>query len=1036
MNPDLDYVSEESLILDNSSINASDNNKPALTWLPKPPHLSKNRAVSVDGGVFVSEWDTTKTSPGSSNSTTITLPLENSGEYDFVVLWGDGTRSTVTEWNSTNTTHTYDSEGVYELIILGKIKGFRFNDQGDKYKLANITRWGSLRLGNKGSYFKGAVNLETISGNVDLTGTTNLREMFSDAIKLKQVGSNWDTSRVTDMSSMFRSASSFNDNIGSWDVSNVTSMSSMFRSASGFNQNIGSWDVSNVTSMNSMFRSASSFNQNIGSWDVSNVTSMNSMFRSASSFNGNIGSWDVSNVTDMNSMFRSASSFNQPIGSWDTGLVTELVSMFSDATNFNQDLDGWDTSMVTDMSDMFSDATNFNGNIGSWDTSMVSDMSRMFSDATNFNQPIGGWDVSNVLDMNSMFRDTAKFDQDIGMWNVINVSNMNSMFEEAGDFNQDLSGWRVCLITQHDDFDSETPLWSPFFKPKWDVPCVVRVDSSSPDGEYTLNDLIYVSVIFNEKVSLIGSPKLALKFDPPDRASPPVIKYADYNNGSGTKNITFHYWVGALDSTPDLDYENASALKGTLFVPGTSKSVVLTLPPYKRGSLSDVKDISISSIYKDFKIFSSVWDTTKTSVGSSNSNQIKLPLQENGEYNFTVLWGDNSISRITEWNSTNTTHTYDTEGVKLISIIGKINGFSFNGTGDRNKLASISSFGDLRLDNNGNYFKGASNLVSVASDLNLEGVYNLSGTFSGATSFRSEQSDWDDISNWDVLNVKDVSYMFQNASSFNQDLSNWRACLISHTTGFDLGASSWEENNKPRFDVPCIINVSTTTPDGFYIREFGTQISIPINVTFNEPVNVTGTPKIKLNFEFYDKSTFSTPLIYAEYKRGSGTKNLTFEWSNYNGVFATYTSHLDYENEKALSLEDGSITHNNTNVSLNLPVRNSLSKTSNISIGRLFTSTWDTRKTGPGHSNSRTIKIPNSAVSLTIHWGDGRYSNSGGSGSDIFSHTYENEGVYQINALGNVEGFGFNNGGDRNKLISIEKWDHLGTNKWKSVLRC
>jgi len=366
-----------------------------LTYIESPPNS------------FNSVWKTDN--PGTSSTNQITLPLESSGTYNFIVDWGDGqSRETITSY--TNATHTYTQPGTYEVRISGTITGFRFNNSGDRQKLLEIKQWGPLRLGNNGSYFYGCNNLTiTATDNLDTTGTTDMYFAFSGCSSLTTVPSmnDWDTSNVTNMSSMFSSASSFNQPIGSWDTSKVTSMAYMFISASAFNQPIGSWNTSNVTNMTNMFDSASSFNQPIGSWNTSNVTNMTNMFDSASSFNQPIGSWNTSNVTNMAQMFTSASSFNQPIGSWDTLKVTDMNNMFNSASSFNQP-------------------------IGSWDTSKVTNMYQMFRSASSFNQPIGSWDVSNVTSMGSMFNgvtlSTANYDSLLIGWNNLPSLKTNVSF--------------------------------------------------------------------------------------------------------------------------------------------------------------------------------------------------------------------------------------------------------------------------------------------------------------------------------------------------------------------------------------------------------------------------------------------------------------------------------------------------------------------------------------------------------------------------------------------------------------------------------
>ena len=57
------------------------------------------------------------------------------------------------------------------------------------------------------------------------------------------------------------------------------------------------------------------------------------------------------------------------------------------------------------------------------------------------------------------------------------------------------------------------------------------------------------------------------------------------------------------------------------------------------------------------KVFLSEWNTSQTSSSSSSSNQVKLPLEPSGEYNFTVFWGDGTSDFITSWNQTETPST-------------------------------------------------------------------------------------------------------------------------------------------------------------------------------------------------------------------------------------------------------------------------------------------------------------------------------------------------------------------------------------------
>ncbi len=82
--------------------------------------------TTISARDFVSYWDTTQTSDGSSASDSVTLPI--TGTYN--VNWGDGTS------NTSVASHTYSSEGAYRIVI-SNMSGttFRFNNVGDRLKI-------------------------------------------------------------------------------------------------------------------------------------------------------------------------------------------------------------------------------------------------------------------------------------------------------------------------------------------------------------------------------------------------------------------------------------------------------------------------------------------------------------------------------------------------------------------------------------------------------------------------------------------------------------------------------------------------------------------------------------------------------------------------------------------------------------------------------------------------------------------------------------------------------------------------------------
>jgi surface protein len=390
--------------------------------------------IPWDGNEFISIWKTDN--PGTSTSTQVTLPLVNTGTYNMLVDWGDGTQDTITVWNQAERTHTYATAGTYTITIKGVCRGFQFAFGGDRRKLLDISQYGILNLSTD-SAFWGCTNFNATATDAPIISTTSFNRMFESCVN-------------------------FNGNVGNWNTSNVTSMQQTFQGASIFNQYIGNWNTSNVTNMTWMFGEAREFDQNIGGWDVSNVTTMNAanagmFFGINMKFNNGgsplINNWNISKIINLSQMFRGCFRFNQPIGNWNTSNVTNMGEMFSGCTLFNQDLGDWDVSKVTTFNDTFLLCTQFNNggspNINNWTLNTISNinMSSMFRNCSQFNQPLNNWNTLRVTSMQGMFRNCSQFNQPLNNWNTSNVTRMDGMFEVASQFNQDISSWNVSNVT-------------------------------------------------------------------------------------------------------------------------------------------------------------------------------------------------------------------------------------------------------------------------------------------------------------------------------------------------------------------------------------------------------------------------------------------------------------------------------------------------------------------------------------------------------------------------------------------------------------
>lgn len=116
--------------------------------------LAQNR--NLKGKAFTLLIDTTK----AGTPVGFTIPVASGETYLYDVDWGDG----ITTANHTGSaTHTYSSDGVYEVRITGTFPRIYFNDTGDKLKVIEILNLGQTGLStNQTNAFFGGGNLIAI----------------------------------------------------------------------------------------------------------------------------------------------------------------------------------------------------------------------------------------------------------------------------------------------------------------------------------------------------------------------------------------------------------------------------------------------------------------------------------------------------------------------------------------------------------------------------------------------------------------------------------------------------------------------------------------------------------------------------------------------------------------------------------------------------------------------------------------------------------------------------------------------------------
>ncbi len=519
------------------------------------------------------------------------------------------------------------------------------------------------------------------------------------------------------------------------------------------------------------------------------------------------------------------------IKQWGSIAWEDMDYMFENATNivtFTAN-DAPDLSNVTNMRGMFYGATMFNANINYWDVSNVFTMNHLFRSATSFNQPLNNWDVSNVINVNSLFLNATSFNQPLNNWDVSNVTSTALMFANAVAFNQPLSSWNVedvssmgSMFTSAESFDQSLASWdvsgvNSMDRMFGDIVEGIRTDYEQIYGPYntwaqqTKNDFwAWVSQVLDRPTDESYVPN-------PSGLSAPNYD-ATLTSWSG-QNLKSNVSFGAGTSK----YCNSETQRQSII---TNFNWTIT---------DGGKDCSAQP-QRPFIM------TAKTdNPGSSNSNQYTIPTNNSYTYNYNVDCNNDGTNEFTNQTG-DVTCTYGSPGEYDIAITGTFPHMMNNDSTDAPKIIDVKQWGDIAWQDMSYMFYGATNITTFsASDTpDLSTVTDMSFMFGNATNFNDNIESWDishittmnatfilaqsfnqPLNNWNVSNVVYMTQMFMNATSFNQPLNNWNVSNVTNMSWMFDAATSFNQplNN---WNVSNLTNIQLM---------FGSAIS------FNQPLN-------------------------------------------------------------------------------------------------------------------------------------------------------------------------------------------------------
>ncbi|HLO50635.1 MAG TPA: ELWxxDGT repeat protein [Kamptonema sp.] len=493
------------------------------------------------------------------------------------------------------------------------------------------------------------------------------------------------------------------------------------------------------------------------------------------------------------------------------------------------------------------------------------------------------------------------------------------------------------------------------------VPTVSGISSTTPDGAYTVGQVIPITAQFNEVVNVTGTPQFTLDIGG-------VGRILNYTSGSGSNTLTFNYTVAAGDTAADLDYlsTTALALNGGAIKDSASNDATLTLPaPGAANSLGANKALVIDAVIPTISNITSTTPDGTYTVGQviPITTQFSEVVTVTGTPQLTLATGGagtvlnyagGSNSNTLTFNYTVATGDASADLDYLSTSALALNGGAIADSANNNANLTLPSPGATNsLGANKALVIDAviptiTNITSTTSDgtytvgqvipitaqfseaVNVTGTPQLTLATGGAgtaLNYASGSGSNALTFNYTVATgdaSADLDYLSTTALALNggaiADSANNNANLTLPSPG---AANSLSANKGLVIDavIPTITNITSTIANGSYT----VGQAIPITVQFNEAVNVTGTPQLTLA-----TGGAGTALNYAS---GSGTNTLTF---NYTVAAGDTSTDLDYLSTSALALNGGAIADtagNNATLTLPTPAgANSLAANKNIAI--------------------------------------------------------------------------------------------------------
>lgn len=664
---------------------------------------------------------------------------DTTGLTTFTIDWGDGTVENIQRSKSANydlataspVSHTYASYGTY-TVKLDLNTGTPFYFHSPSRHLKEISTFHNNGLASLNYAFAHRLignNRLTYVQNHPHHHATGALAAFYNQDQLDCKIDNLNASQITDMSGMFYNVS--------------------FPLFQNNDQNFTNWNTSKVRSMANMFQGVT--------FDEFNSLGMSN--------------WDTHNVTNMDAMFYESWRFHEDLSNWDVRKITTEPALFYPTGYAYQDYEPkWGTSPLGQ--------TYRNYTFTPVGDVQLSTAQKKWGTASAY-MTSGRIDIANTK---PYYYDSDMSDFTWEAWLRPTTANgtilelRESLTNDTSrQFRIGLSSGKVQVSTSDvftNIFPSTSNTWA---LNTWNHMMITKVGTTYKlykNG--VLTDTATLAGDWYCKYATIGSSRNSSAANPYNGyiddlrissiARPVAVNTAKHLNDLNT--LLLMHFDGANASTTFVDDNVLIIIADKSFA-----AMNVTIGSIKQGSKAMTVVSSIVAFVGEPLTYK--WDSSKSTSMDFNVTATGL---------FKIDFGDGNTLVSSTSGNRGYALPYSTQPF-TVKVIGNVTNFTLEKVPG---LTEVSTFGDLPLTRLDGICSNSTSLVSVPTKI-PKTVTLLSSTFSGCTAFNSPN-----VKLWNTANVTGMTNMFQNATTFNQDLSGWCVTLIStKPTGFDTGATAW-----------------------------------------------------------------------------------------------------------------------------------------------------------------------------------------------------------------------------------------------------